>query len=108
MRDDHAEQRATVTIEDFGRCAYVHYREGDNHLRFDAELLSGDAVVGVWVPVERWDENHPWAAGRLRAILDVVGMEVVRQRAPGCRADIEEVTGWISIREGGADGRAGA
>lgn len=47
-------------------------------------------------------ELYPWTAGRRMEILSFIADEVIRQRAPGCRAEIDERTGDILLRSSGA------
>jgi hypothetical protein len=43
--------------------------------------------------------RHPWITGREREILERVAGEVIRRRAPSCRAEIDEKGFCIYVRE---------
>ena len=43
--------------------------------------------------------RHPWIIGREREILERVAGEVVRRRAPTCRAEIDGKDFAIYVRE---------
>ena len=47
----------------------------------------------------KFTTRHPWIAGREREILERVAGEVVRRRAPACKADIDEKNFCIYVRE---------
>jgi hypothetical protein len=50
-------------------------------------------------PSSGWSKQHPWAADRQREILERVTQEVIRRKAPRCKADIDETGGYIYFRE---------
>jgi hypothetical protein len=80
-----------VTMEG-GRGGSVWYREGPHEHRFDWDLAArAPSVCFVYVPTyERWPAAVPWAAERREEILHRVADEVVRQKCPGCRWEMEE------------------
>ena len=99
-------QRLDVTIEERGRCGSVHYREPAGSLSFYWEFGGGDTVAII----------QPEDAGRMEgaAVLGaragvrkscaVVADEVIRQKAPGARARIDEADGRHYAASGGAPG----
>ena len=83
-----------------GRDGHVGYYEGSRAASFYWEFGGGDVVAVLYVgPASGWSRQHPWAAGRQREILERVTQEVIRQRTPTCKADIDETGGYIYFRE---------
>lgn len=88
-----------VTITQSGRSGSVDYHEPEGHLSFYWEFGGGDTVALLWGgDAAAWSARHPWASARRREILERVAQEVVRQKAPTCRAEIDEVQGIITVR----------
>lgn len=86
-----------------GRCGRVIYREPQGSLSFDWEFGGGDTLVAIHAGDESaWRQQYPWAVARRAEILRHVAREVLRLKAPGCRADIDEPGGWIHLRLGAA------
>lgn len=89
----------SVTITEGGRTGAVIYQEGAGRLSFWWEFGGGDVVAIVNVgDEEEWRAKYPWAAGRRAEILAFVAAEVIRQKAPTCRAEIQREC--ISLRQG--------
>jgi len=77
-----------VTIHTHGRSGVIEYREGEHTL--DVSWEFGGSVVAILdARVRDWDAKFPWAAGRSVEILERIGAEVVRQKAPSCVAEID-------------------
>ena len=86
-----------VSIEDRGRCGAVTYQDGAHRLVGYWEFSSGEAIAYVRCGgAEEW-VRHPWALGRRAEILRYIADEVVRQKAPGCRAEIDQTSGDILV-----------
>jgi len=82
------------------RDGYVGYYEGPHAASFYWEFGGDDVVVILHIGQSSgWSRQHPWAADRQREILERVTQEVIRQRAPTCKADIDEAGGYIYFRE---------
>jgi hypothetical protein len=82
-----------VTIETpGGRAGWIEYGEHGERCRFGWELLGGGrSVLYVMVPgPEQWDSDVPWARGRRQQILARVAEEVVRQKCPSCRWELDD------------------
>jgi hypothetical protein len=89
----------TVAVSEEGRSGHVRYREADGELSFYWEFGGGDVVAVVTVgTAEEWAQRYPWAAARRAEILRVVAAELVRQKAPTCRAEIDDTAGAIYLR----------
>ena len=89
---------ARVIITEQGRSGDVIYREGEQVIQGWWEFAGGDAIALVSMgSASEWRHGHPWAVDRRAAILRSVAEEVVRQKATGCRAEIDEEGGWITI-----------
>lgn len=89
--------KVTITVE--GRSGDVRYSEQDDSVTGWWEFAGGDAVAIVSMgSASIWHTQHPWAVDRRVAILRRVADEVIRQKASGCTADIDEEGGWITIR----------
>ncbi len=83
-----------------GRSGYLSYQEGLRSIPFYWEFGGGDVVAIIWVGEHSdWERQYSWAVARKREILGRVAQEVVRQRAPTCKADIDEKGGYIYVRE---------
>ncbi len=96
---EHTMDRPRVTITEEGRSGTVSYEEGVQRISGWWEFAGGDAIAIVSMGDEAsWQRVHPWAAERRAEILRVVADQVVRQKASGSRADIDEEGGWIAIR----------
>lgn len=88
-----------VTIHESGRSGTVTYREGPNALAFHWEFGGGEVVAMVQCGDARNWERHPWVLARRSEIMRFVADEVIRQKAPDCRAEINEATGDILLRQ---------
>ncbi len=96
----NANDQRTVTIVEEGRIGRVHYRERAGELSFAWEFGGGDVVVIVHVgtPAE-WNASNRWAAERRTEIVRFVAAELVRQKAPACRAEIDDEVGCLYLRQ---------
>ncbi len=93
----------SVVIHEDGRRGQVVYRESSGSLAFYWEFGGGNTVATIQVgDPETWQRQHGWAVGRRAEILRRVADEVIRQKAPSCRAEIDHPPGWISVQETGA------
>jgi predicted RNA-binding protein with TRAM domain len=98
-----ASEEWSVEVVESGRSGSIGYREAAGFISFYWEFGGGDTVAIIWIEdLAVWSTRHPWAVERRREILERVAREVVRQRAPTCRADIDEQSGYIYIRENAA------
>lgn len=87
-----------VIITQEGRSGAVIYEEGGRRITGWWEFGGGDALAIVHMgDAAQWQQAHAWAVDRRAVILRSVADAVIRQKAPGCKADIE-VDGWITIR----------
>ena len=90
-----------VEITENGRSGAVLYREVAGSLAFFWEFGGGDTVAIVQIDdIGMWKAPPSWLAGRQGEILRFVADEVVRQKAPGSHAEIEEAGGVILIKQG--------
>ena len=88
-----------VDIEASGRDGSILYSEPEGCISFYWEFGGGDTVAILSVgDATTWSRQHPRAAERRLAILQRVADEVIRQKAPTCRAEIDEASGYIYIR----------
>jgi hypothetical protein len=88
----------SVSISERGRDGYVRYRDGGGTLDFYWELGGGDVITLVSVgTAEEWRARHPWAFERRAEILARIGSELVRQRAPTCRVELDEALGSLHL-----------
>ncbi|MEK7781914.1 MAG: hypothetical protein AAB370_10490 [Verrucomicrobiota bacterium] len=92
----------SVVVHEEGRCGKVVYREPSGSLSFYWEFGGSDMVAAIRVgDAATWQQQHAWAAGRRAEILLRVASEVIRQKVPGCRAEIDDRQGWINIQSAG-------
>jgi len=90
-----------VSIDEQGRAGTVHYREGNGSISMSWEFGGDDVVAFISFEQDAaWRTRYPWAAERRTEIVRRVAQEVIRQKAPNCRAEIDEQSGWINLREG--------
>lgn len=95
-----ASQDWSVEILESGRSGSIGYREAAGFISFYWEFGGGDTVAIIWVEdLAAWNTRYPWAVGRRREIMERVARDVVRQKAPTCRAEIDEQSECIFIRE---------
>jgi len=88
-----------VRIEGTGRCGCAHYFEDDKKITFDWEI-GGTVVAILWsCPVEEWNVKYPWAEGRNEEILKFVADEAIRQKSPGCIAELQSDGTTVHIKE---------
>lgn len=89
---------ATVTITEEGRSGSVTYQEEGRSIAGWWEFAGGDAIAIVSMgSAAQWEAAHPWAGPRRAEIMRFVAEEVIRQKASGCTAEIDEEGGWINI-----------
>lgn len=102
----HAPEHPHVEITEHGRSGTVDYRDPAGNLTFHWEYGGGDVVVCINVGTEAdWRREHAWAGDRRDSILQFVGEEVVKCKAPTCTVEVDEATGWMNLRQGAmADG----
>jgi hypothetical protein len=94
--------RPTVRVAQQGRSGHVVYQEGQHTITGYQEFGGGDVVAIVSMGgVGEWRAAHGWAVDRRVDILHVIASELIRQHAPDCRADIDEVSGDIVFTSGG-------
>jgi len=91
----------SVIIDQQGRGGTVNYREAAGSIPMSWEFGGADVVAIIYFENESaWRLQYPWAAERRTEILRRVADEVIRQRAPGCRAEIDVRSGWINLHQG--------
>ncbi|MBL8900594.1 MAG: hypothetical protein JNM84_23385 [Planctomycetes bacterium] len=88
----------SVSISENGRDGTVRYRDAEGTLDFYWEFGGGEVISLVSVgTAEEWRARYPWAFARRAEILSRVGAEVVRQRAPTCRVELDEAQGVLRV-----------
>jgi hypothetical protein len=92
-----------VTIAESGRESSITYREGSRAITGYQEFGGANVVAIVSMgSVDDWRARHAWAVDRRAQILRYVAGEVIRQRAPGCSAEINDASGDIVLRKAGS------
>jgi len=95
---DPASPSWRVDITQDGRGGTITYREPAGVISFHWEFGGGDTVAIIFIDgLQSWRTRHPWAAERRHEILKRIAHETVRQKAPACRADIDDQGGYIHI-----------
>ena len=90
----------SVEYHPTGREGYLFYHEESRSIPFYWELGGGAVLLIV-----RFDEpgkfvvRYPWTAARRKEILTRLSQEIIRQKTPGCNAEIDEQNICIYIRE---------
>lgn len=93
--------KGNVEIQAHGRSGTIVYSEPAGSLSFFWEFGGGDVVVTIMVGTATdWAKQYPWAVERRSGILRRIADEVIRQKAPGCCAETDDVGGFINIVEG--------
>src|SRR5262245_59377628 len=89
----------SVEVVESGRSGSVNYKEPSGRISFYWEFGGGDTVAIIWSgDMALWNSRYAWAVDRRREILERVAREVVRQKAPKCKAEIDDGRGYIYIR----------
>ena len=92
-------EQARVTITQEGRSGSVNYTEAGGSISGWWEFAGGDALAIVNMgSATEWLHAHAWASECRASILRFVADEVIRQKASGCNAEIDEENGWITLR----------
>ncbi len=92
-----------VNITQEGRSGAVTYEEDQGRITGWWEFAGGDALALISMgSASEWRHGHPWAVDHRAGILRFVADEVIRQKAPGCYAVIEEESGMITLYQGPA------
>jgi hypothetical protein len=87
-----------VTITTEGRSGAVVYTAEGGSISGWWEFAGGDAIaIANMGGVEQWQRAHPWAVPERSSILGFIAQEMIRQKASGCRANIDEESGFIEI-----------
>ena len=97
---DQVPEHWRVEVVVNGRSGSIGYYEGTSCISFDWEFGGGNTVAIIWVGEPSiWSTRYAWAVSRRGEILERVAQEIVRQKAPTCRAEIDEQNGYIYIYE---------
>jgi hypothetical protein len=95
----------SVTFIQQGREGQAIYSEGPHSIAGYQEFGGGDVVAILSMgTVDDWRTRHAWAVERRAEILHFVADEAIRQKAPGCTAEIDEQGGNILLRSKKAGG----
>ena len=87
-----------VEIQDGGRAGSISYHEGLHTASFSWEFASPPALAFISGPkASEWERACPWARDRQAEIYAHVAREVVRQKAPDCRFEIDLPGGVITV-----------
>jgi len=87
-----------VDILQSGRGGTIYYREAHFVVALSWEFALPPAIALIYGPrAASWDADHPWAAGRQRAVYEFVGAEMVRQQVPGGSAVLDLDAGVIEV-----------
>jgi hypothetical protein len=90
----------SVSITDQGRSGFVVYQDHSGSLRFYWDFGGADVVVTLQVTdPAAWAAGPAWPIDRRADVLRFVAAEVIRQKAPGCLAEIEEAAGVLRFRQ---------
>jgi hypothetical protein len=89
-----------VDIGNGGRGGSITYGEGLHTASLYWEFALSPALAIITGPrASEWDRACPWAVGRQAEIFEHVAAEVVRQKAPGSRYEIDLDAGTVTILE---------
>jgi hypothetical protein len=97
-QDQHPRMSPQVTITTEGRSGSVIYTAEGGRISGWWEFGGGQAIaIANMGGAAEWERVHPWAVAERGAILQFIAQEMIRQKASGCRANIDEESGWIEI-----------
>lgn len=97
---DQAPDDWRVEVVGNGPSGSIGYYEGTSCISFEWEFGGSNTVAIIWAgELSVWSTRYAWAVSRRGEILERVAQEIVRQRAPSYRAEIDEPGGYIYIRE---------
>ena len=89
-----------MDISERGRTGSVCYTEPAGSVLFTWEFGGGDTIAILYFDDETsWRSKHPWTTGWRTEILQRVADSAIQQKAPRCRAKIDERAGWINLRQ---------
>jgi hypothetical protein len=90
--------KATVTITTEGRSGSVVYTAEGGSISGWWEFAGGDAIaIANMGGAAEWERSYPWAVAERSSILGLIAQEMIRQKASGCRANIDEESGFFEI-----------
>ena len=93
MEMSSSEQRSVKIVES-GPSGSIEYRDSAGSMTFYWEFGGGETVAIIWIgDLASWSNKYPWAIDYRARILERVAREVIRQKAPTCRSDIDEKDG---------------
>lgn len=96
-------QKWRVRIVADGRDGQVIYEEAGRALSFYWEFGAGPVIVGVAVgDAADWRADHPWAAERRDEIIARLGAELIRQKVPAGRAELDASGRFLNVFSAGA------
>ncbi|MFZ5548185.1 MAG: hypothetical protein ACOZJX_05780 [Pseudomonadota bacterium] len=89
----------SVTFVQQGREGQVVYTEGARAITGHMEFGGGDVVTILSMgTADVWQARHAWAVARRAEILRFIADEAIRQRAPGCSAEVDAPRGDVLVR----------
>lgn len=89
----------SVTFVQQGREGQVVYTEGAGSITGHMEFGGGDVVTILSMgDAGAWRTHKAWAVERRAEILRFVADEAIRQKAPGCSAEIDAERGVVLLR----------
>jgi hypothetical protein len=93
-------QDRRLTVSATGRSGTASYSDPDGELSCYWELGGNDVVTIVQAgSQDDWRSHYPWAYRQRSEILRFIAAEACRQMAPGARAEINERSGEILLRQ---------
>lgn len=97
----------SLDLHEDGRSGKVFYREAAGSLSFYWEFGGGDTVASSRVGNEaEWRKQTTWVVTRRAEILQRIASEVIRRKAPSCHAQLDELHGWVHLKQGNQSGTA--
>ncbi|MCC7503150.1 MAG: hypothetical protein IT229_11515 [Flavobacteriales bacterium] len=95
-----------MAVVENGRSGTVIYHDPAGQLSFPWEFGGGDVVAIVSMgSKEEWAGSYAWALDRRTSIMRFVAGEVVRQRAPSCTVEIDDLSGDVLLLQSGTKDR---
>ncbi|MCB1123780.1 MAG: hypothetical protein KJT03_19655 [Verrucomicrobiae bacterium] len=91
-----------VEIKENGRAGTIEYSEPAGRLSLFWEFGGSNTIASIsGGNLDEWATRYPHAVDRRNAILQRIAEEVIRQKAPGSRAEINFNTGLITFHSVG-------
>lgn len=86
----------TVTIQQEGRGGTIYFEHAGGRIPLYWEFGAGDCIAIIFLPSDTaWEQAFGSAAARKADFINLIAAEIIRQKAPGCQARLQD--SWLEI-----------